>query len=180
MHAITMIPCTSDATPPRMLCLQYYRSGSDGCRHIGQCDDCVTEKQLALLPLNTCHRQESCACTICERQPPSLAHLASYVLANYTLSLKRLALNVNTTDQQYVYASHSPQVPVEARLPPNMLTSVYFSALNRNRPSDSTVIALDLPGGIRVRHAHTGLTNRFSPIWSGSRMCSGAGTSRGD
>jgi hypothetical protein len=120
-----MIPCTSVSTPPRMLCLQYYRSRSDGLRNIGLCDDCVTENQLALLPLNTCNHEASCACTICARQHPSLGNLASHVLTYYTLSMKSFALNIDTTYVQYVYASRS-HVSVEALLPPENPTVRLF------------------------------------------------------
>jgi hypothetical protein len=118
-YAINVIPTST--TMPRMLCLQYYRAKSDGWKDNGNCDDCVMENKLALLPLTDC-RLDDCSCTICARQPPSLAHLANHVLLNYTLSLKRFTLNEDTTYQQYVYACRSPHVLISNRLPPEYPT----------------------------------------------------------
>lgn len=126
-YAITIVPSTSANTPPQMLCLQHYRARSDGWRDIGQCDDCVNEHQLLLLPYTDCSKRQSCTCTICVRQPPSLVHLAATVLSTFTVSLRRFQLNVHTTYQQYVYASSSPHVDIFQLHPPEFpVVSISF------------------------------------------------------
>jgi hypothetical protein len=121
-YAITVIPTS---TTPRMLCLQYYRTKSDGWKDNGRCDDCEMENQLTLLPLTDCRQTDKCSCNICARQPPSLIHLATHVLLNYTVSLKRFELNEEITYRQYVYACRSHKVLVSKRIPPEF-TAVHL------------------------------------------------------
>jgi hypothetical protein len=84
-YALTILPICR-APIPRLLCLQYYRAKSDGWRDIGNCDECIEENELALLPLTNCTLHEGCQCGICVRQPPSLVNLASHILLNYTVT----------------------------------------------------------------------------------------------
>jgi hypothetical protein len=97
-----------------MLCFQHYRGKC--------CDDCVEENTLSLSAITGCSKMDTCFCSICVRQPPSLAHLAAHTLLNYTISLKRFTLIKDTTYQQYVYACRSPQVLISSRLPPEYPT----------------------------------------------------------
>jgi hypothetical protein len=120
-YTITILP--PPIAKPRMLCLQYYRAKSNGWRDSGNFDDCVEENTLSLSAITGCSKLNTCcSCTICVRQPPSLAHLAAHTLLNYTQSLKRVTLNEDTAYQQYVYACRSPQVSISSRLPPEYPT----------------------------------------------------------
>jgi hypothetical protein len=123
-HAILTLP-NSHAPIPRMLCMQYYRTRSDGWRGIGNCAECVDENEFALLPLTDCTLRLDCQCNICV-QPPSLAHLAIHVLTNFTMSLRLFTFKAETTYDQYVYACRSQQVPSSARLPPEYPVRLWF------------------------------------------------------
>ena len=78
-YAITLLPSKDAPTPPRLpytsptntrlLCLKYYRAGSDGWRD-SRCDKCVTDYQLSLQPLSSCRQPYPCNCIICRQQPP--------------------------------------------------------------------------------------------------------------
>ena len=87
-----------------MLCLQYYRAECDGWQDYGNCDDCVKGNIGNLRPLSDFRQPDICSNNICTRQPPSLAHLAAYVILNYTRTLKMFKLTADLTYQQYVYA----------------------------------------------------------------------------
>ena len=82
-YAITLHPTTPSL--PQMLYLQYYRTESDGWKDYGNCDGCVQENIRNLRSLSNCRQSDiCCSCNICKRQPPSLVHLATHVLLNYT------------------------------------------------------------------------------------------------
>jgi hypothetical protein len=82
-YAITLLPSTT-LLLPQMLCLQYYRRKRDGWKDYGNCDDCVMENIHNLRHISDCCQLDICSCNICARQPPSLPHLATHVLFNYT------------------------------------------------------------------------------------------------
>jgi hypothetical protein len=74
-YAMALLPSTTLFSPlSRLVCLKYYRDKSDGWRHNGNCDDCVTDHQRILRSLTNCRKPDAndCSCIICTRQPPSL------------------------------------------------------------------------------------------------------------
>ena len=97
-YAIILLPSTAPSLP-QMLCLQYYRTKSDGWEGYGNCDDCLQGNIRNVRPLSGFRQPDVCSCNICKRQLPSLAHLTNYVLLNYTLTLKRFTLTADITYQ---------------------------------------------------------------------------------
>ena len=70
-YAITLIPSgiASLSTPPRLICLKYYRAASDWWKDAVNCDTCVEEYQTTMRTHCGCRVPEICFCTICLRQP---------------------------------------------------------------------------------------------------------------
>ena len=67
-YAISLLPSTTPSLP-QMLCLQYFRTKSDGWKDYGNCDDCVQENICNLRSLSRCRQPDICSCNICKRQP---------------------------------------------------------------------------------------------------------------
>jgi hypothetical protein len=105
-------------TQPELLFVKHYRVESDAWKDTTDCDACVEHHQAMLLPYHACDLSDECPCTICTRQPPTLAAFAQHVLFNYTLHIDRFRLDVHATHDRYVYAARSNRVPRDNLLPP--------------------------------------------------------------
>jgi hypothetical protein len=69
-------------TQPELLFVKHYRVESDAWKDTAGCDACVEQHQALLLPYQACDLSDKCPCTVCTRQPPTLAACAQHVLFN--------------------------------------------------------------------------------------------------
>jgi len=133
-YAIALAPQGRRPHLPELLFVKHYRVVSDGWKDSGNCDDCVEHHKELLIPFNACDLTPTCACTICKRQPASLADCARHILFNYTLYLDRFRLETDTTYDQHVYAVRSNRVTQADLLPPEAPTISVWYLSNLDSP----------------------------------------------
>jgi len=119
-YAITLIPSDIESlsTPPRLMCLKYYRVASDGWKYAANCDTCIEQYQTTVRTQRGCSLPELCFCTICLRQPPSLFGSVLHIYTKLVQNLVCFELTPDITCEQYVYANESKQVDPDNLLPP--------------------------------------------------------------
>jgi hypothetical protein len=87
-YALTVIPSGFTEGEPRLLCLKYYRTASDGWKDGTNCDSCVAEDRQSLRAQTGCLSPRACFCNICVRQPPKLFDLAHHVFSELVSNLQ--------------------------------------------------------------------------------------------
>ena len=108
---------------PEMLCLKYYRAESAEWRNDILCGPCIARFQSRFQHATSCLRTADCRCTVCVRQPPSLA---SYNLFRLIFEIRMYVLCWETTYHDYVMAIRSRRVPTHPLLPPDFPDMSHF------------------------------------------------------
>jgi len=122
-YVITLIPfnITFTSVPPRLLCFKYYRVARGRWMDAANCDTCVEQYQVTVRRQAGCRLPETCHCTICLQQPPSLFDSALHVCHKMVYNLDGFKLTLDTTCQPYVYTSEANRVDPNNILPPEFL-----------------------------------------------------------
>jgi hypothetical protein len=102
-HALTFLPGITNGHTPRLLCLRHYRFVSMGWASVSGSVPCRDTFRYGLHPLTGCLvPDETCACHIFRRQPPTLRDIASHVAFTLSCNLDRFELTRNVPHAQYV------------------------------------------------------------------------------
>ena len=101
-----------------MLYLKSHRTESDIWRDNVLCGSCKIHFMRMMQHFALCNLPENCSCNLCITQPPFLVASATHIVFNHTFNLEKFELTVDTTYEEYVYASLSNKVSSQKLLPP--------------------------------------------------------------
>ena len=116
LFAITAVPFDDENI--RVLYLKHHRAASDGWTMRSLCYTCSNyHKNIVKNFVHNFDLSKNCTCNLYLRQPPSLRGLASQAVFRFMFNIEQFELSHETTYDQFVYAVHSRQVPLQNLIP---------------------------------------------------------------